>query len=170
MDSHVLRKAAFRLPAQAGLAVLRFNTRGTGGSAGAFDGGTGERYDVAAAVEYAEFADLPHIWLIGWSFGTDLALRYGAEPSVEGIILLSPPMHLTTGADLATWAGNGRPVIVLVPEFDDFLRPDAARERFAAVPQAEIVAVPGARHLWVGYADRVLAEIVARVTPGQRLP
>ena len=61
-------------------------------------------------------------------------------------------------------------MIVLVPEFDDFLRPDAARERFAAVPQAEIVAVPGARHLWVGYADRVLAEIVARVTPGQRLP
>ena len=29
MDSHVFRKAAFRLPALAGLAVLRFNTRGT---------------------------------------------------------------------------------------------------------------------------------------------
>ena len=29
MDSHVFRKAAFRLPALAGIAVLRFNTRGT---------------------------------------------------------------------------------------------------------------------------------------------
>ena len=65
MDSHVLRKAAWRLPALAGLAVLRFNTRGTasvrGTSEGAFDGGAAERYDVAAAIEYAEFADLPDI-------------------------------------------------------------------------------------------------------------
>ena len=63
MDSHVYRKAAFRLPALAGLAVLRLNTRGTwseqGTSEGAFDNGVGERYDVAAAIEYAEFADLP---------------------------------------------------------------------------------------------------------------
>jgi len=29
MDSHVLRKAAWRLPALADIAVLRFNTRGT---------------------------------------------------------------------------------------------------------------------------------------------
>src|ERR1044072_1989323 len=29
MDSHIYRKAAFRLPALAGIAVLRFNTRGT---------------------------------------------------------------------------------------------------------------------------------------------
>ena len=29
MDSHLFRKAAYRLPALAGIAVLRFNTRGT---------------------------------------------------------------------------------------------------------------------------------------------
>src|SRR5690606_9400490 len=47
MDSHVLRKAAWRLPELADLAVLRFNTRGTtsprGTSDGAFDGGEAER-------------------------------------------------------------------------------------------------------------------------------
>src|SRR5689334_23672452 len=63
MDSHVFRKAAFRLPALAGLAVLRFNTRGTwsvqGTSEGEFDHAEGERFDVAAAIEQAEFADLP---------------------------------------------------------------------------------------------------------------
>ncbi len=63
MDSHVFRKAAWRLPALADLAVLRFNTRGTssvrGTSEGSFDGAVGERFDVAAAIEYAEFADLP---------------------------------------------------------------------------------------------------------------
>ena len=69
MDSHVFRKAAFRLPALAGLAVLRFNTRGTssmqGTSEGTFDSGEAERYDVAAAIEYAEFHDLPNIWVVG---------------------------------------------------------------------------------------------------------
>jgi len=176
MDSHLLRKAAWRLPAQAGLAVLRFNSRGTaserGTSEGAFDGGAGERYDVAAAIEYCEFAELPRIWLLGWSFGTDLALRYGDEPDVCGLILLSPPLRTVEPDDLAPWAANGKPVTALVPEFDDFLRPEEARRRFAAIPQAEVVGVPGAKHLWVGYADEVLALIVERVVPSAdpRLP
>src|SRR3954463_16562262 len=59
MDSHLFRKASYRLPALAGIAVLRFNTRGTssvqGTSEGEFDNAVGERYDVAAAIEYAEF-------------------------------------------------------------------------------------------------------------------
>ena len=51
MDSHVLRKAAYRLPALADLAVLRFNTRGTsserGRSDGAFGEGETERHDLS---------------------------------------------------------------------------------------------------------------------------
>ena len=38
MDSHVFRKAAFRLPALAGIAVLRFNTRGTASLQGTSEG------------------------------------------------------------------------------------------------------------------------------------
>ena len=111
MDSHVFRKAAWRLPALAGVAVLRFNTRGTssvrGTSAGTFDGGVGERHDVVAAIEYAEFAELPRIWLLGWSFGTDLALRYGNDPAIVGAILLSPPLRSATVEALEAWAGLG---------------------------------------------------------------
>src|SRR6186997_869363 len=63
MDSHILRKAAARLPALADLAVLRFNTRGTtsprGTSEGSFDEARDERFDVAAAVEFAELAQDP---------------------------------------------------------------------------------------------------------------
>jgi hypothetical protein len=56
-------------------------------------------------------------------------------------------------------------VTALVPEFDDYLRPDEARQRFAAIGQAEVVGVPGAKHLWVGDAETVLDEIVKRVAP-----
>jgi uncharacterized protein len=171
MDSHIFRKAAWRLPALAGLAVLRFNTRGTssvrGTSAGEFEAGKGERYDVAAAIEYAEFADLPAIWLLGWSFGTDLALMHGLDPSITGAILLSPPLRFADDAHLDAWAASGKPVVALVPELDDYLRPAEARQRFARIPQAEVIGVDGAKHLWVGEpaVRRVLDEVVKRVAP-----
>lgn len=171
MDSHVYKKAANRLPALADLAVLRFNTRGTsserGTSEGTFDGGQGERYDVAAALEYAEYHDLPHVWVVGWSFGTELTLKWAHDPLVEGAILLSPPLHRATDDDLDAWARFGRPLTALVPEFDDYLRPAAAHARFARVPQAEVIGVDGAKHLWVGepYVRIVLDEIVRRVNP-----
>ncbi|WIM95589.1 alpha/beta hydrolase [Actinoplanes oblitus] len=174
MDSHVYRKAAWRLPALAGLAVLRFNTRGTGSvrgtSGGAFSAGVDERYDVAAAIEYAEFADLPDIWLLGWSFGTDLTLMYGLDPVVTGAVLLSPPLRFSRPEHLAAWAADGKPVTALIPEFDDYLRPAEAAERFAAIPQAEVVPMAGAKHLWVGDAEKVLDEVVRRVAPGVPTP
>lgn len=171
MDSHVLRKAAARLPALADLAVLRFNTRGTssprGTSEGEYDGGGAERYDVAAAVGFAAERSLPHPWLLGWSFGTELALKYGPDTAVDGAILLSPPLHRTSETELARWNQGGRGLVVLVPELDDYLRPPEARERFAPVPAARLIAVDGAKHLWVGepYVRRVLDEIVRVVNP-----
>jgi alpha/beta superfamily hydrolase len=174
MDSHVFRKAAWRLPALAGIAVLRFNSRGTGSvrgtSEGSFSAGVDERFDVAAAIEYAEFADLPGIWLLGWSFGTDLTLMHGLDPAVAGAILLSPPLRFSTQDHLAAWAVDGKPVTALVPEFDDYLRPTEAHERFAAIPQAEVVGIPGAKHLWVGDAETVLDEVVRRVAPDVPVP
>lgn len=171
MDSHIIRKAAARLPALADLAVLRFNTRGTtsprGTSEGSFDGGGAELFDVAAAMEFVRERALPRPWLLGWSFGTELALKYGREHDIEGIILLSPPLHRATPDEVAAWATTDVPVVVLVPELDDYLRPDEARERFAAIPHAQLIAVEGGKHLWVGETQtrRVLTEIVAAVNP-----
>jgi alpha/beta superfamily hydrolase len=181
MDSHVLKKASFRLPALASLAVLRFNTRGTssehGTSEGEFDGGEAERYDVAAGISFAAEAGLPGRWLLGWSFGTELALKWGlGDPAgatgVDGAILLSPPLIRTTDVDLDRWAASGKPLTALVPELDDYLRPDEARQRFARVPSAEVIAVDGAKHLWVGepYVRIVLTEIVRRVNPAALVP
>jgi alpha/beta superfamily hydrolase len=174
MDSHVFRKAAWRLPALAGIAVLRFNTRGTssvrGTSEGAFSAAVDEKFDVGAAIEYAEFADLPNIWLLGWSFGTDLTLMHGLDPAVAGAILLSPPLRFSQPEHLKAWAADGRRLTAIVPEFDDYLRPAEATERFAAVPQAEVVPITGGKHLWVGDAEKVLDEIVQRVAPEVTTP
>jgi alpha/beta superfamily hydrolase len=172
MDSHVIRKAAARLPAMADLAVLRFNFRGVssprGRSDGEFGEGVAEAADLAAAVAFVRERGLPAPWLVGWSFGTEVALKHGLDVDVEGVVLLSPPLHRTSDDELAAWHGSGRPVVAVVPEFDDYLRPDEARRRFALVPEAEVVAVDGGKHLWVGekQTSRVLTEIVRHVAPG----
>ncbi len=170
MDSHLFRKAAWRLPALADIAVLRFNTRGTtsaaGTSEGAFDECLGEGLDLHAAVGAAVDRSLPRIWLVGWSFGTDVVLRHGLLPQVEGALLLSPPLRYSTATDLQPWAADGRPLVVMVPEFDDFLPPATAEPAFAAVPQTQFIAVPGAKHLWVGekYTAIVLNQIASTLT------
>jgi alpha/beta superfamily hydrolase len=171
MDSHLFRKAANRLPALADLAILRFNTRGTssdqGRSEGSFGDGETERLDIAAALDLVESRDLPAPWLVGWSFGTDLAIRYGCDPTVVGAVLISPPLRYSTPADLAVWAESGKPLVAIVPELDDYLRPPEARAKFAVVPQAVVIDVPGAKHLFVGYAETVFNAIVDAVEPGR---
>jgi alpha/beta superfamily hydrolase len=172
MDSHILRKAANRLPELADIAVLRFNTRGTessqGKSEGVFGEGVTEQLDVEAAIHFAESRNLPNLWLVGWSFGTELALKYGHDKQIRGAILLSPPLHRATELDLDRWVGNPREVIALVPEFDDYLQPDDATQRFAKIKHMQVIGVAGAKHLWVGEAatKRVLDEIVRQVNPG----
>ena len=90
---------------------------------------------------------------------------------MQGAILLSPPLRFSpTPSTSPRWAESGKPVIALVPEHDDYLQPPEARERFAAVPQAEVVGVEGAKHLWVGDAETVLDLVVARVAPAVDVP
>ena len=172
MDSHILRKAANRLPALAGIGVLRFNTRGTtsprGTSSGSFDGGNLERLDVKAAVEFLASRGFPKPWLVGWSFGTELAIKYGPDHDIAGAILLSPPLHRATDQDLLRWNDFGKPLVALVPELDDYLVPAAAIERFSIVPHAKVLGFDGEKHLWVGEnaTRRVLNAIVGEVLPG----
>ncbi len=171
MDSHIYKKAANRLPAMAGITVVRFNTRGTsseaGTSSGTFDNGVSEHFDVEAMLSYCfDTLKLDNVWVIGWSFGTDLALQHAKDPRHKGLILLSPPLRTTTPEQLEYWNSDPRPIVALVPELDDYLQPEAARERFAIVPTVRIIAVEAAKHLWIGEpaVHRVLSEINTIVT------
>jgi alpha/beta superfamily hydrolase len=173
MDSHILRKAANRLPALADLAVLRFNTRGTtsphGTSEGSFGDGLTEEHDLVAALDFLHSRQLGPIWLVGWSFGTELAIKYGFDKDIAGAILLSPPLRRAGEQDLTKWTGSGKSLIAIVPEHDEYLPPGPAIERFSVLPEAEVIAVDGAKHLWVGEAatKRVLNEIVRAVNPAK---
>lgn len=171
MDSHIFRKMSWRLPALANIAVLRFNSRGTssvaGTSEGSFDRAQGEGQDLQAAISYAVEQDMPNIWVIGWSFGTDVILKNLTDPAVCGVILLSPPLRFTTEEELERWNGTGIKVHALIPELDDYLQPDQANKRFASAGDVELEAVPGAKHLWVGEKSVyfVLNRVVELIVP-----
>lgn len=155
MDSHILKKAANRLPAMAAMTVVRFNTRGTtseaGTSTGEFDNGTAEELDVQAMLAYCfDILLLKNLWVVGWSFGTDLALQHAKDPRHRGLILLSPPLRTTTDEQLRYWNTDERPITALVPQLDDYLQPEQARARFSILPRLRIVAATGAKHLWIG--------------------
>ena len=176
MDSHIYKKAANRLPAMTGITIVRFNTRGTtseaGTSTGSYDDGVSEKFDVEAMISYCfETLGVKDLWVCGWSFGTDLALKYARDPRIKGLILLSPPLKYSQESDLDFWVSDPRVITALIPEFDDYLVPDEARKRFARITHMNLIAVDGGKHLWVGEPSvhRVLTEITQIVAP-ERLP
>ena len=176
MDSHILKKAANRLPEMAGLEIIRFNTRGTTSEAGTSDGtfgeGITEKYDVEAAINYCfNEVEVEKLWVLGWSFGTDLALKYARDPRIQGLILLSPPLRTSEPSDLEFWAADGRQIIAMIPEFDDYLQPEAAAKAFKVISRIKLINVDEAKHLWVGEPAvyRVLSEITRAISP-EKLP
>ena len=176
MDSHIYKKAANRLPAMAGVQIIRFNTRGSeseaGKSQGEYDHGKSEEQDVLAALDYCfDELKIKDLYVIGWSFGTELALQYARDKRIKELILLSPPMLSTTDEDLDFWIKDGRAITALIPELDDYLKPDAAKLKFSRVKNLKQIDVAGAKHLWVGepMVNLVLSEIVKVIAPS-RLP
>jgi alpha/beta superfamily hydrolase len=176
MDSHIYKKAANRLPAMAGIQIIRFNTRGSeseaGKSQGEYDHGKSEKLDVLAALDYCfDELKIKDLYVIGWSFGTEIALQYARDKRIKELILLSPPMLSTTEEDLDFWIKDGRAITALIPELDDYLKPDAAKLKFSRVKNLKQIDVAGAKHLWVGepMVYLVLSEIVKVIAPS-RLP
>ena len=78
-----------------GAAVLRFNFRGVGRSAGRHDHGAGELEDARAAWGWMR-ERWPHArrWLAGFSFGSWIAARLAVElTDVEQLLLVAPPVE-----------------------------------------------------------------------------
>lgn len=78
-----------------GIASLRFNFRGVGGSDGYHDKGIGEIDDVKSAIEYVKSKqgiDSGNLALSGYSFGASIALKTSADLNgLRGMSLISLP-------------------------------------------------------------------------------
>jgi len=148
MDNKVVFSLA-KVFRERGLATLRFNFRGAGGSEGEHDGGRGEREDVAAALDaLASRCDGP-LLVAGFSFGSWVGLSTGLEdPRVVALMAVAPPVN---HYDYGAVASTGLPLAVAYAR-DDELVPASAVEAWLATCRQppRITPVVGASHLFHG--------------------
>jgi len=142
-----------------GLAVLRFNFRGTGMSAGMHDRGRGERDDVTAALDFlaTEFPDAP-LLVAGFSFGCFVGLHVGCKDDrVAECIGLGTPVNNTDFSFLRECA---KPKLFVHGELDEFGDVNKVEALVKSLPGAkELVVIPGVDHFFTGKLRDVDAAI-----------
>ena len=143
-----------------GVAAVRFNFRGAGTSAGAFDEGRGEQDDFRAVVDYAadRWPGVP-IWAVGMSFGSWVALSAGAgDPRVTQLVAIAPPVDRY---DYAAAITAGKPVFVIHGEADELISVKLVRRFYGQLSEPrELVVIEDADHMFDGKVS-ILAEAVA---------
>ena len=142
---------------RASCAVLRFNFRGVGHSAGTFDAGPGEKGDFIAALDYMEraYPGLP-LWAAGFSFGSWIALETGAvDPRVAVVIGIAPPVT-RTGYDFSNTRVSAKPKFFVHGEADEICPIQDMWKFYGTLPEPkELVVIDMADHLFDGHTTEV---------------
>ncbi len=161
MHASIIDRLFHDLPAL-GVPALRFNFRGVQGSDGRHDHGNRERYDVMAAIDFAE-ARRPEapVRLIGWSFGADVALAT-PHPALDGWIAIAPPLRVIEPGEMIA-ASDGRHSHLLVGEQDAYRSPADARVMTATWTATTVAEIPDADHFFTGTLDALVEAVVALV-------
>ena len=147
------------LPAQ-GVACLRFNFRGVGGSEGTFGEGRAERADVVAALDaLASITEGLPLVVAGWSFGADTALAVGDE-RLAGWCAVAPPLRFGKVDEMVA-AHDPRPKLLVVPQHDQFRNPESAAAVVADWANTRIEVVAGSDHFFIGRIERVPPLVLA---------
>ncbi len=136
-----------------GVASLRFNFRGVGASAGAFDDGAGETEDARAAADWARQRwPGAELWLAGFSFGAFVAALLAADPKVAPLVAqlvsVAPPVHRFAGPG---WVRPSAPWLIVQGDADDLVDvEDVKRWAGSQVPPPNLIVLEGAGHYFHG--------------------
>ena len=170
MHTKVVFQAAKALT-RIGCVVLRFNFRGVGRSAGAWDNGRGEMDDFRAAADFLSkrYPDL-EMWAAGFSFGSYIAMTSGADDDrMCALIGIAPPVNRYEYASVKL---SAKPKFIVHGEADELIPLKAVREFYGRLKEPkELVEIDRANHLFEGQAGEVgdaLEDLLADYTCGTR--
>ncbi|HTO53886.1 MAG TPA: alpha/beta fold hydrolase [Myxococcota bacterium] len=144
---------------KAGVASLRFNWRGVGGSQGRVSGDWKDaEEDYLAALEQVAATTSPPIVAAGYSFGAATALRVGLRDArVSELILIAPPVGMVEAVSLNEFRG---PIHVIVGGRDQFSPLDELSELLEGLPNANLDVIPKADHFFGAHGLAEVAELV----------
>ena len=162
LDNKVVQTLA-RAWVQLGYQAVRFNFRGVGLSAGAWDEGRGEIDDALAVVAAFRSPDLP-LALGGFSFGGFVASQVAArvQPACQHLVLVAPA---AARFDVAPVPAH---TLVIHGEADDVVPLTDVLDW--ARPQAlPVVVVPGAGHFFHGQLTLLKSLVLRAGAPTTRI-
>ena len=142
-----------------GCAVLRFNFRGAGASAGSFSDGPGEREDFRSALDFMHerYPGAP-MWAGGMSFGSYVGLTAGAEDKrVTTLVGIALPV---SRYDFTPVADSTKAKFFIHGEFDELCPLKEMREFYARCAEPkDLVVIDAADHLFEGKVSQVAEAI-----------
>lgn len=164
MDNKVVTTVA-RALRETGIPTLRFNFRGVGASAGAFDQAVGETADADAVAAWgAERWPGRDLVIAGFSFGAYVALRLAQQRVPRHLITIAPALQ--------RFDGSGTPVprcpwLVVQGAADDVVDPAAVIDWVNGLdPKPRLVVLPGASHFFHGYLRELRDAVVDAIRSG----
>jgi alpha/beta superfamily hydrolase len=160
MDSPVVTTAAEACQGQ-GLATLRFNFRGIGGSRGTWDEGRGEQDDVGAALAFLrqQLPPTAALALAGYSFGASMSARVAAgSDRLAGLALIAPPLASPGWQPLPALQVEG-PILLVAGRDDGYCPPDALTALGRTLPSAMITIVDGTDHFFFTALDALSSAV-----------
>jgi alpha/beta superfamily hydrolase len=160
MDNKVVVTLA-RAHLQCGWRTARFNFRGIGASAGAWDEGPGEIDDALAVARALRTGDEP-LALAGFSFGAYIASQAAAVLGASSLVLIAPATQNFTVAAVP------QGTLVVHAEADE-IAPLASTLDWARPQALPVVVVPGGGHFFHGQLS-LLKALVVRHLHSQQLP
>ena len=164
MQNQVVHTTARALQ-ERGYATLRFNFRGVGASAGAFDDGRGETQDALAVCDYA-LARWPaaRLTLAGFSFGAFVAYRVAGLRPVARLYTIAPPVGRF---DFAEHPAPRVPWIVIQGDRDELVDHRQVLEWVrVAEPPPTVVILEGAEHFVHGRLSELKDAVQAPLAGG----
>lgn len=146
---------------QAGMATLRFNFRGVGGSTGTHDDGNAEQDDVRSAVTFLlGRQSLSTVVVAGYSFGSLVGMRAGAaDPRVDKLIGVALPI---AARDVSFLHNAAKPKLLISGDQDDYSPLSGLQALLAKLPApASLAVIGGADHFFAGQEDEVARAALA---------
>jgi alpha/beta superfamily hydrolase len=165
--------------AEAGMATLRYNSRGVGQSSGSISRtadkklvapeGAPETEDVGSALAFLAMqqgVDMHRLALVGHSFGSRISLAYLSshidETGVQAVVCIGLPVAWRSLTHLGQWP---HPKLFITGERDDFSPPQQLQEFVNTLPDPKkVVTLEGTGHFFEGRENDLAIQVAEFLT------